>query len=397
MSREKRSNQDIQNILSRMVSKGSLKYRVASKSWTYMGQAVTPGNLSRILAHKLEVSPNRLLNALDGEGFKRQADAYTMLRRWLCTSDEQPRDDQALRRWLKMLEREDTTPTAHEANVVAVKQWMWGVKRSVAEKKVRWPVAPIFWSRENGTGKSTNVIRLLKPLTDFVKHVSATELGSRFSGAMFANTIIAFIDEFAGVDKVCTAGFKAILGGKPIDQRAMYSEAGIFCENHLSVLATSNERPPHGFVDHTGGRRFWSIHCLGAAVVEGSERALALDSVDVEAIWAAVGTDDLCPHETAPPAIRAFMDAVREEHLRTRTSLENFVDEGTEWCDQTVKLPMKDFLAAYLKYCTESRQRAIGGSHKKVGEQLKNLGQTVVCTGNKVYIRGRVIISFEAV
>lgn len=392
----KLSGRDVADWIKQHYQPPRARFRVASKSWTIEGHSVSQAQIGRIIAGTLDTSLQKVVNALEIVGFELVQQARKQVELWNRLSDGKPQQDDELRAWLRLLEREFTSDSTHEANVLAMKQWMWQVKRSIAGKPRRWPVAPIFWSRENGTGKSYNVTRILKPLDNFTRHLNVDDLGERFSGGMFANTFVAFLDEFAGADQVCAGMLKAILSGKPIDQRAMYSETGFYAENRMSVIATSNEAPPHGFVDHTGARRFWSIHCDGASMEASEDRKRAFDALDIQKIWAAVRTDDPCPHEQAHVSLLVYMEHIREEQLRSKTSLESFLEEATEKGEPNDRIPMKDFQKAYKDYCNEGKQPVVKAGYKRMCELLKNFGKDVVCTGNKYYVKSMKLSSFEA-
>jgi hypothetical protein len=388
-----RSHEDLYAELMRSFSGQGLDYRVASDSWSYRQRPISQGELAKLVAFKLDSTPSRAGVVLTQASYDAFDRALERVRGWLRQSDARPRSDAGLRRWLSALVRPGTPELALEAHVAAMRQWLWQIKRGIAERDVEWHVAPIFWSVEGGTGKSFNLRRLIAPLDNFTRHVAVDELGERFSGRLFARTLVAFLDEFAGADGVNAAALKAILTGKPIDARDIYSDSGFYAQNRLSAVGTSNLAPPHGFVDTTGARRFWSIHCNGEKAREGSERRKILDGMDIEDIWACVDSDMTSVEDTIPREVIAYMDKVRQEQLRSRTSLEDFCNECLETAPGE-KIPLKEFQEIYKGYCEQSRQRIIKGGYRVYSELLRELGYRTVRHAQYWYLKDKRVVDF---
>lgn len=372
-----------------------LAYRVASDSWDYEGRGITVAELSKLVAFALDSTVQRVSITLAKAAHERSEAARIGCLTWLRNIEKRPECDRELRRYLRLMERQDTTPMAHEANVLAMKQFLWQVKRGIDEKTVVYHVAPIFWSKEQGTGKSFNVKRILEPLEAFRRNVNVNELGEKFSGRLFARTLIAYLDEFAGAELASAAQLKALLTGKPFDSRSMYSESGFYAPNRMSCIATSNIDPPHGFVDHTGARRFWSIHCSAERMDQNMARAEALDTIDVDKVWASISVKSDSPQYFAPPGVLAYMDEVREQNLRTKTSLEEFCAECLEPSEGN-KIPMKDFQRMYGDYCKEGKQPMVRGSYRVHCNLLRDMGYTTVNKGGRYMIKNMGLVDFTA-
>lgn len=372
-----------------------LAYRPASDSWDFEGRGITVGELMRIIAFETDLPGAKVQNTLTAIAWQRREQTLALLKAWVRFSDERAgHDDAELRAWLRLMQRAGTSEVAHEAHVVAMKQWIWQVKRAVLEQGVVWHVAPIFWSTENGTGKSYNLRRLISPIAAFTRNLDVDELGEKFSGRMFAQTLVAFLDEFAGAEHANVGQLKAILTGKPIDARSMFSESGFYAENRMSCIASSNVPPPHNFVDTTGARRFWSIHCSSAVMLDGDERMTAFDAIDIDAVWASVASHAKSPQYTAEGCVLDYMDRQREESLRSKTSLESFCEECLE-ADAGERIPLKEFQERYRQYCASSRQLAIRGGYKALSDLLTTQGYDCVNLSNRRYLRGQSFVDFE--
>ena len=392
-AKAKRTNVHLYGELRASFQGQGLTYRIASDSWEYRKRPISKGELAKLVAFRLDTTPSRADIILTQAGYDAFDSGLETVRGWLGQSDARPRSEAGLRRWLQAMVRHDTTPLAFEAHVAAMRQWMWQVKRGIAERDVEWHVAPIFWSAEGGTGKSYNLRRLIAPLDNFTRFVAVDELGERFSGRLFARTLVAFLDEFAGADNAPAASLKAILTGKPIDARAIYSDSGFYAQNRMSAIATSNLAPPHGFVDTTGARRFWSIHCPGEKAREGSDRRRILDEMDMEDVWCAVDADMPSVEDTIPAEVLEYMDRVRQEQLRSKTTLEDFCAE----CLQDApgeKIPLKELQASYRSYCEQSRQRVLKAGYAKLSDALRELGYTTVRHAQFWYLKDKGLVDF---
>lgn len=390
------SSRKIIDYVSTQLLGARASYRIASKSWTLDGTPVSQPQIVKMIAGLLDVSGSRVTNALECLTFDLAREKREEVKRWVYRNNEMPRCDAELKRYLRLMERPETPIERQKANELALKQWLWQIKRGATDQSLRWHVALIFWSRENGTGKSYNVQRILQPISNYTRHCNVDELGERFSGGMFANTLVAFFDEFAGAENACSNNLKSILTGRPWDQRAMYADTGFYAENRTSAIATSNMDPPHGYVDTTGARRFWSIHCDGTSMEQNPDRMASFDSLDVDRIFAAVSSQDPSPHESASKPLLSFMDKVREHSLRSKTSLEAFIEDQMEACEPDFKLPLKELQIAYGRYCMETKQKVLKGGYRILSDQLKNLGLIVVNHGSRYYLKGRCLSTTES-
>lgn len=372
-----------------------LKYRVATDSWLLKGRSVSSSELSRVIAFELDTSKTRIENMLTHVSLQATLASETRVAAWLRQVEARPVTDETLRAWLKLMEHPETSTLMHEANVVAMKQWIWQVKRNIQERPVVWHVAPTFWSREGGTGKSYNVKRLFAPLEEFTRSINVDELNEKFSGKMLAKTLIAFFDEFAGAERVSTSALKSILTGKDIDSRAMYSESGFHAKNRISCIATSNLAPPHGFEDETGARRFWSIKC-SSEQMKHSPRMAAFDALPMHEVWQAISVEDQSPAYTTPKEILRFMDEERDKRLRTPSSLENFCEECLDYTEGQ-RLQLKELSQAYKTYCLQTRQAIVRGGYRVLGLKLQELGMEVVCHANLRYLKHHVLTDFDEI
>lgn len=364
---------------------GSLEYRVASDSWKFEGESITPAELSGILANRLGAANQPVMNALRDFAWHEYKEHKRGLATWLNRIEaERPADDSLLREWLENMQNPATGQLAAEANVHAMKQWMWNVKQGILGEKLIWHVCPVFWCKMNGTGKSQNVgteIGILRPLAQFTRSLTAEDLNEKFSGKMLARTLVTLLDEFEGVPGPMVPVIKSILTGKPFDRRGMMSESGFFAENRMSAIATSNKEPPHGFYDETGARRFWSIHSREEQL-KGTPRAQWFRDLDIDTFWMAVRSSDPAPEVTMSPELSEFMGKIRDEKLRTKSTIESFLADATEE-EKGHVLPIGAVLNGYRAYCAKTGLPALRLNHTAFADKLAALEVEVKRPGNR--------------
>lgn len=369
----------------------ALEYRVASDSWKFNGDAMTPSNLCAVLSDLLGASNQPVANAMQRYAYEQYRIQRDGMVKWLGEIEMRPQSDKALRDWLIETQNAGATEMEHEAHVHAMKQWIWQVKRGIAGQEVRWHVAPIMWCKMNGTGKTYNLRKLVDPIYQFVRELKVEELNEKFSGKMLARTLIVLLDEFEGCAPSEVPIIKSILTGKPFDKRGMMSESGFFAENRISCIGTSNKEPPHGFYDETGARRFWSIHTREEKVLPGTGRHRFYSGFDVASFWSAVRVSDEAPSASMSKELADYMDDVRNRKLRSKSSLESFLSDACEYAgsgDTSSDVKMATIIAAYRIYCSRTGLTPMRLNHDKMHTKLQEHGVKIINTHNKPVARG---------
>lgn len=118
-----------------------------------------------------------------------------------------------------------------------------------------------------------------------------------------------------------------------------------------------------------------------------------MDGTDILDVWACVDADMPSIEDTIPKHVTDYMDKVRQEQLRSRTTLEDFCNE----CLQDApgeKIPLKELQAAYRSYCEQTRSRIIKGSYAKYSDMLRDLGYRVVRHAQYWYLKDRALVDF---
>ncbi len=397
--------QQVTPKINALLAAGKLSYRPASRSWYYDAQPLSEREISRRIAYVTGAPVCHVELAIAVRGQELAASSQTSLQQWvrdLEADTPKPSDPDAdrwpgnvaLRQFVRAMMREDTPQELFRCHLWALKQWIWQTKRNILGMPVTWHVTPIFWSKENGTGKSTNLNRLLAPVDAFTRHMAVDELGEKFSKKLLSQTHVVVFDEFARAGDADIATFKAMITGRPLEGREMYSEGGFYAENRLSCIATSNLAPPHDFEDSSGARRFWSIHCHGGAAAEGGsvDRMRVLDSLDWGAIWRCISVDVHSVHQLIPRALRDRMEWERNRKMRASTSFEVFVAECLERSQMEERVAMKNVIEAYRNWCAHTGHRRLKGGQEKTAERLVDLGYTCINNSNRRFLCGHRIV-----
>jgi hypothetical protein len=370
----------------------TLHYRVASDSWTFRGESVTPSSLSRILAGEMVTTNQSIINTMERYSFAEYQRNKALMVEWLEKVERRGVDEGPLRRWMLRMQHKDTDAMTHEANIAAMRQWIWQVKQGIMARKATWHVVPVCWCKKNGTGKTTNIKALVRPMYQFVRELKVEELDEKFSGKMLARTLVTLLDEFEGCSPAQVPIVKSIVTGKPFDKRGMMSESGFFAENRMSCIATSNKEPPHGFYDETGARRFWSIHTREEEIKPGSELFAFYKEVekDIDALWQSVSVNAEAPTASLDPGLNKFMEDVRDAKLRSKSSLEMFMRDCTVASDDE-SIEMKPLLDCYKRYCDLTGLTKMRLNYEKAAEKLREFGYLVVSPGNRPEAKGRAL------
>ena len=353
---------------------GVLKCKMGGE-WVFEGVSKTRRALIKTLALRLRKASDRAIDgALEELVHRQQCEATMLVRAWALGDGRV--DDGALRRWCRLMAHPETKPIAHEANVWAMKQWLWQVRRNALGRPVNWHVMPVLWSLANGTGKSHEVNRLINIVGPFVRKTKVTEIDDRFAIRILGDKLVLYFDEFSGAESVSQSQFKSVISGSVLEGREMYSDENITRENKLSAIATSNKPPPHGFEDTSGARRFWPIACSDTPVTTGDRRDMALGAIDMQDVWRAVDVDSPSIFRMIPVEIRQYMDEVRNNTVRTRDSFEWYCHESIVPSpgDETT---MRFVQAGYKEWLPSSGHRRVPLSKKQMAERLIGLGYNV--------------------
>jgi len=160
--------------------------------------------------------------------------------------------------------------TLTEAEVAAIKHWLWNAKRKLLwvarndeSKRPKYEFLLNFYSSAQGIGKSEFVnLVLAKPFMDLdlVAEASVEEVqDSRFQYGVLTRKFIVFLDEldrFASLKDL--NGLKRIITGKTITPRKLGTNEITDFKNSLMFVSTSNFSL-EGMVGDTGSRRFFQI------------------------------------------------------------------------------------------------------------------------------------------
>lgn len=302
---------------------GSFRWQGADQPHAKLVKQIHANLLVRGNDGKLERIKKELIEAaLDEHVILRRKIEIDRLQASLCGA---PRtNDSTLRSWLAQLMTPDTDAEEFENCVVVMKQWLWLVQRSILGLQQKWHVMPIFWSSTQGSGKSTQVRRLLEPLASFAQEKTFDMFKDMFDQKAMHNSFVIFFDEMDKADKVEATAVKRAISADYVSGRGMYSDDGRRLRRNASFIATTNAPPTHGLQDTTGARRFYSFHCREEKWIEGGPREQFVNSLNFLDIWHCVS-----PHRfEAPIGARQQQITQRQAEVnRSRSLYESFLEE----------------------------------------------------------------------
>lgn len=278
--------------------------------------------------------------------------------------------DAALRAWCAQLFPEDTEAEEFENRICILKQWMWQVGKAVAGEKQQWHVMPIFWGPQGG-GKSFQIQRLISPIAPFALNQTFRVFMGQFDALPMSTNYVLNLDEMGGVKHSEANRVKECISADYLAGRKIHSQHGHKLMRTASFIASSNDPPPHGLVDMTGARRFYSLKCRGGRV-DGA-RAEFFNIVDPLDFWHCVDYKGEAPIKARLEAIAQVQNVIN----RTQSPLERFIDDE---CNPTEgeHEELKTLQAAYSEYCRRTRLHVPIPSQKQLETELVALGYEIV-------------------
>lgn len=360
----------------------NVKFDVGSNSFFIGQKNVTIGNLARdarveIAYGKRKISKDASVSVIESIATSSREEALADV----TDSIVMPRrtDDTILRSWLKELLVEDMDSEEFENCVAVMKQWLWLVQRALLGKPQQWHIMPIFWGGQGG-GKSTQIAKLLAPLGSFTAKNTFQVFMGQFDALPMHWNYALFLDEMGSASRAEAARVKMCIDSPIIPGRGMYTDEGRRLVRNASFIAATNEPPPHGLMDTTGGRRFYSLECRSTAVV--GERARFFNELDCTAIWHCVD-----PEGPAPVLERREQVALKQHEVnRALSPLERFVTEGCIMADG-VTLPLPEFRDAFREYCLRCGIHFSFPTFRQAASQLEALGMRVSTHAGSFTIR----------
>lgn len=266
-----------------------------------------------------------------------------------------------LRTWLHAV-----TGQVLETDLQVMAHWIWLVKRNALGQEVVHHIVPIVIGKDQGSGKSVAVTRLISPLhRELISKFDIPQLVDERSYRLFTTKLIGNLDEMAGAAKVDVALFKGNVTSSYITYRPMRSNLIVQLRNYCSFIGSSNNTIYEMIKDTTGTRRFWAIQAQHPIPRD------AINNIDYTALWA--GIDEQRERGYIETVIDQLTIKQAENTLQDEVML-FFEDNG-------VKAPIKDAVVVngkllfqeYLFYARNSGLR-FTVSPQVFYKKLKELG-----------------------
>jgi len=249
-----------------------------------------------------------------------------LLRERVAFSEESARKGRTnLEKWLHgMLFRPPT-----EVETAVMLHFLWQTKRKLFGKPASYHMMPVFVSAQ-GTGKTTAIQELIKPLEEVVSNTTLEQFTDQRSWATLSRTFIKVVDEMAKAERADIATLKMALSAEGVlEYRPMRSNDLEQVTQNNTFIGTSNEEISGLIRDYTGVRRFFQIvgYMLPIHELDRAEKLRywkMREEVDAVSIWQSVDEKlNLMPEFEG---LQEQIATEQIEELQLRTSFYEFMD-----------------------------------------------------------------------
>lgn len=315
-------------------------------------------------------------------GFKEQ---------WINDTREKLKYDGNNFNWLKVVDViARTKPTDPEYKILSretiaevLKFWIWQVKRKLFDLPVTNHFMLNLYGKQ-GSGKSTFVKSLFKPLEDASATVTVDEYIDNRNHGLFKNFIV-FLDELDKLEKASAESIKSRITSDYYDSRVLFTNDSTQLVNKTTVIGASNRPFRDMFTDTTGFRRFIEIETLDVMDFNG------LAQIDWLAAWKSV--DEHIEKNEVPKNKEVL---AQQEKNTTKTSVEVWLEHcyNNDLKGKTIKATTlhemyKDFNTKYGSGNTFGISRfknplMVLSEKYNIEYKLKNDGSYYIFNDNKI-------------
>lgn len=249
-----------------------------------------------------------------------------LLRERVAFAEESARKGRTnLEKWLHgMLFRPPT-----EVETAVMLHFLWQTKRKLFGKPASYHMMPVFVSAQ-GTGKTTAIQELIKPLLEVVSNTTLEQFTDQRSWATLSRTYIKVVDEMAKAERADLATLKMALSAEGVlEYRPMRSNDLEQVTQNNTFIGTSNEEISGLIRDYTGVRRFFQIVGFMGQVytLDRNEKLKYWQmraEVDALSIWQSV--DESLQLMPEFEELQEDIADEQVEELQLKTSFDEFMD-----------------------------------------------------------------------
>ncbi len=206
-----------------------------------------------------------------------------------------------------------------DTTIAVFRQFIWLVKRSLAEKSRAHDLMPILYSPIQGNGKSVSVAKLVAPLEEVMDEITAETLTDSRRRADLGTYYVGVWNEMEGASKKDAESIKNTMSTPRTSYRPMGTNDNALVMRTMNFIGTSNRAVGDAVRDGTGNRRFYQI-----AVQPKIDQA-AINNIDYAGVWSGVSVDEAAP-------IIPFLAQLRKEQKEyaSRDSVSMWL-EAEDW------------------------------------------------------------------
>lgn len=237
----------------------------------------------------------------------------------------------------------------------------------------------LFFSKQQKTGKSTTVRRLLAPLLDsgFVWKTDFGRLEDQFSMHNLAYNYVAWFDDAGRAANKSMSKFKQLVTDDEVHFRGMYTQTEHKMPKLVTLVGTSNKTARELINDTTGLRRFHQVEVNSESVDTGGGVDLdCLADFDVARLWTSCPlgeTNSPLLKYLTPTELREYEEEIRPRHV-TELWLE-YIGKSPSNSTQGELHSSKDLYQSLVNWCHENGYAGrFVPTSESMGSKLVELG-----------------------
>ncbi len=197
--------------------------------------------------------------------------------------------------WVRLVEA--TLHIDPALGVAVLQHFIWQVKRKQLGLPVCHHLMPVIVSPEQGSGKTTFVIRFLGPLEELASApVLLSDLADPRSGEILRSPVL-FVDDVERLDPRQNAALKSLVTATAVSRRQLGTSKADKRRQRATLIGTANEPVNVLICDPTGHRRFVELPFRNGAVAKGGDAAVwrVVDETDFMLLWRSVDAFEPSP------------------------------------------------------------------------------------------------------